>query len=383
MKMCPVSDRSAKSWGVYVHVPYCAHRCGYCDFNTYVDTDGSMASYVDVALAECALAVATLGAERAPASTVFVGGGTPTLLPVDELVRLIRGVRAAFDADADAEVTVEANPETVDLAYLSALREGGATRLSLGMQSATGHVLTTLERRHTPGRPEQCVAWARQAGFEHVSLDLIYGTPGETTDEWRRTVETAVATGVDHVSAYALVAEPGTRLGAAVGRGEMPAPDGDDLAEKYEVADDLLGAAGLHWYEISNWARTPADRCRHNETYWRDGDWWGIGPGAHSHLGAERWWNVKLPREYSEQVHAGRLPMAGREHLDDDARELERLMLGVRLAEGWPRSRVAEERALPLVADGLLDEAAWDDGRLRLTRRGRLLGDAVVRALTP
>ena len=362
-------------FGVYVHVPYCAHRCGYCDFNTYVDDTGAAASYADAAIAEIRLAARVL-TEPPPARTVFFGGGTPTLLPPEDLGRILGAIRDELGLEPGAEVTTEANPETLDPRVLETLRESGFNRVSLGMQSAVPHVLATLERRHVQGRPEQCVAWAREAGFDRVSLDLIYGTPGETDDDWRASLEAVLAADPGHVSAYALTVEPGTRLHASGARAE------DDVAaDRYEIADDLLGQAGYGWYEISNWARSEADRCRHNETYWRDGDWWGVGPGAHSHVGGVRWWNVRLPREHASALAEGRSPAQAREVLDDESRRVERVLLGVRLVEGHPVGDLDDagrKEAAALADDGLLDPAALAAGRLVLTRRGRLVADGVV-----
>ena len=385
-----------RGFGVYLHVPFCTVRCGYCDFNTYTATElgggASQASYADTALAEIALGArvtAAAGLPARPASTVFVGGGTPTVLPASDLVRMLDGVRATWGLSDDAEVTTEANPDSVTPESLAELRRGGFTRVSFGMQSAVPHVLATLERTHDPRRIPDVVRWARDAGLA-VSLDLIYGTPGETLDDWRLSLETALATGVDHVSAYALVVEQGTKMAVQVKRGLLALPDEDDQAAKYELADDLLTAAGLHWYEVSNWARTPADACRHNLAYWRNDDWWGVGPGAHSHVGGVRWWNVKHPRTYAAKLAAGESPAAGRETVEDEAARLERVMLGVRLDEGLPvdaLSLPARTRVAGLVADGLVDgRAALGAGdvpgqRVRLTRRGRLLADAVVRTL--
>ncbi|WP_019136811.1 radical SAM family heme chaperone HemW [Cellulomonas massiliensis] len=382
-----------RRFGVYVHVPFCTVRCGYCDFNTYTATElgggASQASYADTALAEVRLArrvLADAGLPQRPVETVFVGGGTPTVLPSGDLVRLLAGVRDAWGLADDVEVTTEANPDSVTPESLAALAAGGFTRVSFGMQSAVGHVLATLDRTHDPRRVPDVVRWARDAGLK-VSLDLIYGTPGESLDDWRTSLEAALATGVDHVSAYALVVEQGTRMAVQVRRGELPTPDPDDEAAKYELADELLAAAGLTWYEVSNWARTPDDRCRHNLGYWRGDDWWGVGPGAHSHVGGVRWWNVKHPRAYADRLGRGLSPAAGRELVSGDAADLERVMLGVRLAQGLPVAELPSSgrRAVAgLVADGLVDgRAALDrtDPRLRLTRRGRLLADAVVRAL--
>ncbi|HEV2891970.1 MAG TPA: radical SAM family heme chaperone HemW [Frankiaceae bacterium] len=362
-------------FGVYVHVPYCAHRCGYCDFNTYVDDSGAAASYADAAVAEVRLAARVLR-DPPPADTVFLGGGTPTLLPPEDLARILAAIRDELGLRPGAEVTTEANPETVTPASLAALREAGFDRISLGMQSAVPHVLATLERRHTPGRAAQAAAEARAAGFDRVSLDLIYGTPGETDDDWRASLDAVLDADPGHVSAYSLTVEPGTRLHA-----QGAAVDPDVQADRYELADDLLTRAGYGWYEISNWARTDADRCRHNELYWRDGDWWGVGPGAHSHVGGVRWWNVRLPREHAAAVAAGRSPAQAREVLDDESRRVERVLLGVRLAGGHPATDLDDtgrEAAAGLADDGLLDAAALAGGTLVLTRRGRLLADGVV-----
>jgi oxygen-independent coproporphyrinogen-3 oxidase len=317
--------------------------------------------------------------------TVFFGGGTPTLLPPGQIGNILKKIGEMFGLDPDAEVTVEANPETVTPRSLEALREAGVTRMSFGMQSAAPHVLKTLDRVHEPGRPQQCAQWAREAGFEHVSLDLIYGTPGESDDDWRRSLDAALAAGPDHISAYALIVEDGTRLAAKVRRGEIPAPDDDVLADRYLIADDMLGAAGLTWYEISNWARDEKARCRHNMLYWTGGDWWGVGPGAHSHVGGTRWWNVRHPSAYAARLAEGRSPAHGREVLTAAERQMEEIMLGVRLADGLPVTAVtgtALSSAERIMASALLDPAAYRAGRLVLTRQGRLLADAVVRDLT-
>jgi putative oxygen-independent coproporphyrinogen III oxidase len=377
-----------RPFGVYVHVPFCATRCGYCDFNTYTaqELPGGVTrdSYAATVAAELALARGVLGEGAPQVQTVFFGGGTPTLLPPADLAAILRAVDETFGLAPGAEVTTEANPESVGPAAFATLRAAGFTRISLGMQSAVGHVLATLDRTHTPGRPQAAVTQARAAGFEHVSLDLIYGTPGESDDDWRRSVEAALAAGPDHVSAYALTVEPGTRLHARVRRGELPAPEEDALADRYAMADEALAAAGLGWYEISNWARDDGARCLHNVNYWRGGDWWGAGPGAHSHVGGVRWWNVLHPSAYAAALREGRSPAAGRELLDGETRRFERIMLETRLREGLdvgllrPAGRAAAARA---AADGLAEPEALAQGRVLLTRRGRLLADAVVRDL--
>ena len=380
-----------RPFGIYLHVPFCTTRCGYCDFNTYTamelgtDPGASRAGYIDRAIAELDLAVAVLGPDARPVSTVFVGGGTPTLLPPTDLARFLGAVEERFGLDADAEVTTESNPDSVDAAGLAALRDAGFTRVSFGMQSAAPHVLATLDRVHTPGRAQAAVQEAWAAGFDHVSLDLIYGTPGESALDWETSVEAALAAGPDHVSAYALIVEEGTRLAVRVRRGELPIPDDDGLADAYVAADDRLVAAGLEAYEVSNWARDDAARCRHNLGYWRGDDWWGVGPGAHSHVAGLRWWNVKHPAPYSARLASGLSPAAGRELLDDEQRRVERVLLEVRLAEGVRVDVLTptERRRLPdLSARGLITPAyAGPDGLVVLTRAGRLLADGVVRDL--
>ncbi|MEV8342964.1 radical SAM family heme chaperone HemW [Streptomyces niveus] len=378
--------------GFYLHVPYCATRCGYCDFNTYTATElrgsgGVLASrdnYADTLTDEIRLARKILGDDTRPVRTVFVGGGTPTLLAAADLVRMLDAVREEFGLADDAEVTTEANPESVDPAYLAELRAGGFNRISFGMQSAKQHVLQVLDRTHTPGRPEECVAEARAAGFDHVNLDLIYGTPGESDDDWRATLAAAVGAGPDHVSAYALIVEEGTGLARRIRRGEVPMTDDDEHADRYLIADETLGAAGFSWYEVSNWSTTPAGRCLHNELYWRGADWWGAGPGAHSHVGGVRWWNVKHPGAYAAALAEDRSPGAGRELLTAEDRRVERILLELRLSEGVelsllrPAGLAAAGRALE---EGLLSAGPYDAGRAVLTLRGRLLADAVVRDL--
>jgi putative oxygen-independent coproporphyrinogen III oxidase len=387
---------AGRPFGIYVHVPFCTVRCGYCDFNTYTADDlgatvggapgASRASYHHAAVAELALARRVLGRAAPPVDTVFFGGGTPTLLAPEALGAVLDAVRGRFGLTDDAEVTTEANPDSVDPESLRRLRDAGFTRISFGMQSAVPHVLATLDRTHDPQRVPEAVRWAREAGFEQVSLDLIYGTPGESLDDWRASLEQALASGPDHVSAYALIVEAGTALARRISRGELPAPDDDEMADKYELADEVFAARGLGWYEVSNWARDRAARCRHNETYWRGGNWWGVGPGAHSHVGGVRWWNVKHPAAYAERIATGPSPALAREVLDEETRRVERVLLEIRLADGLPvgvldeYGRKAADRA---VADGLVDPEAMSKGRVVLTLRGRLLADAVVRDLLP
>jgi putative oxygen-independent coproporphyrinogen III oxidase len=380
-----------RPFGIYVHVPFCTTRCGYCDFNTYTAAElgvpggrppVSPGSYPELAIAEIRFARKVLGDRDVPVSTVFFGGGTPTLLPPAALGGIVRAIDGEFGLAAGAEVTTEANPESVDEAALAGLRAQGITRVSFGMQSAVPGVLAVLDRVHSPGRPARCARWARAAGFEHVSLDLIYGTPGESAADWRRSLDAAVAAGPDHVSAYALTVETGTRLAARIRRGELAAPDDDVLADRYLAADEVLTAAGLRWYEISNWAAAGPSRCAHNMLYWTGGDWWGIGPGAHSHVGGTRWWNVRHPAGYAARIGAGNSPGQAREILSGPERHLERVMLLIRLADGCPvgiLGPAGQKNAGSVVADGL---ARYAGGRIVLTPRGRLLADAVTRALT-
>jgi oxygen-independent coproporphyrinogen-3 oxidase len=376
-------------FGVYLHVPFCRVRCGYCDFNTYTSDElrgARQDQYADTLLREVALARDVLADARAvrPASTVFFGGGTPTLLPPGDLARMLAGVRDAFGIADGAEVTVEANPDTVTDAVAAELAAAGVTRMSVGMQSSVPHVLAALDRTHDPANVRTAVAAARRAGLQ-VSVDLIYGTPGESLDDWRDSVETAVDLEPDHVSAYALIIEDGTKLARQIRRGEVPAPDDDLQADMYELVDERLQSAGFDWYEVSNWARSADRRSRHNLAYWRGTDWWGFGPGAHSHVAGLRWWNVKHPAAYAQRLAAGESPAAGRERPDAVARTLESVLLRSRIREGLPVSELQGEgrqAVASLIADGLIDGHAAVRGTIVLTLRGRLLADAVVRALT-
>ncbi len=364
-----VSRLGLAPFGVYVHVPFCQTRCGYCDFNTYTASElgsgASRESYARLAIEEIRLAARTLAGRAGPVQTVFFGGGTPTLLPPSDLAAVLRAIDGELGLAAGAEVTAEANPETVDEGVLAQLRDSGFTRISLGMQSAVPHVLAVLDRVHEPGRPEQCVRWAKSAGFRQVSLDLIYGTPGESDADWQDSLGSALAAGPDHISAYSLIVEDGTRLAARISRGELPMPDDDVLADRYLIADEVLGKAGLTWYEISNWAAGPAFECGHNLLYWTGADWWGVG--------------------YAQRIAAGISPGQAREILTDRERATERVMLATRLAAGCPLTDLAPDglaAAAQAVEDGLACRDAFDDGTVRLTQQGRLLADAVIRSLT-
>nr|WP_315301481.1 radical SAM family heme chaperone HemW [Schaalia odontolytica] len=412
-----VEVEAQRPLSLYVHVPFCRVRCGYCDFNTYTVGFGPGAQVGDYApsvLAEASLAARVMAESGLPAreaQTVFFGGGTPTMLDTAELTEILTGLRERIGIAPGAEVTLEANPDTVTREGLVQLADAGFTRVSFGMQSAVPAILTTLDRTHTPERVPLVVQWAKEAGLL-TSVDLIYGTPGESLAEWETSLRAALSYETDHISAYALVVEEGTKMGAQVARGELPTPDPDDEAAKYELADALLSEAGYAWYEISNFARaTDADLASgrpstfyahasaHNLAYWRDWDWWGLGPGAHSHVGRMRWWNVKNPAAYAARLRDGRSPAYAGEILDEDTRELERVMLGVRTSEGielagLPGTRQADEagvalgagavsggRVAALIADGLIDAAAALRGRVILTLRGRLLADYVTREL--
>jgi oxygen-independent coproporphyrinogen-3 oxidase len=382
----------SRKFGLYVHIPFCAVRCGYCDFNTYTATElgggASQDAYASTAVSEVEFAVRAMdasGLPRRPLSTVFFGGGTPTLLPAEDLARILGAAVGHWGLETGAEVTTEANPDSVTPESLQLLADAGFTRISFGMQSAVPHVLKVLDRTHTPSRVPLVVQWARDAGLA-VSLDLIYGTPGESMADWRTSLETALSYGPDHISAYALIVEEGTKLAAQIRRGDVPGIDDDDHAAKYELADQLISAAGLDWYEVSNWSRTPEQACRHNLAYWRGDDWWGIGPGAHSHMGGVRWWNVKHPTAYANRLGSGVSPAAGRETLDAGTREVERIMLEARLGTGLQvdaLDKVGRHAVAGLIADGLVEPAAAFQGRLVLTLKGRLLADAVVRRILP
>jgi oxygen-independent coproporphyrinogen-3 oxidase len=378
-----LQPRPGGQFGLYLHVPFCLTRCGYCDFNTYTPAElGGVNpdAWLSALCTELELAAERCGGPTV--DTVFIGGGTPSLLGGQRLTTVLDAVRSAFGLAPDAEVTTEANPESTSPEFFAAIRAAGYTRVSLGMQSVAMSVLATLDRVHMPGRASAAAGEALAAGFEHVSLDLIYGTPGESDDDVARSVDTAVEAGADHVSAYALTVEDGTALARRVRRGELPAPDDDVLAHRYELVDARLSAAGLHWYEVSSWSR-PGGQCRHNLGYWDGGQWWGAGPGAHGYLGDVRWWNIKHPNAYAQLLGDRVLPVAGFEQLSATDTHIENVMLALRLERGLAPAQLSadeQRRAKTVIADGLL-VAGNEDGRLRLTDRGRLLADGVVRTL--
>ena len=391
-----VARASERTLSLYVHVPFCAVRCGYCDFNTYTMEqlgDGvSRADYHADAAAEVRFARSVLDAAGSPPRalhSVFFGGGTPTLLPARELGAMLHQARESFGLAPGAEVTVEANPDSVTQETFDVLAAAGVTRVSFGMQSAVPHVLAVLERTHTPANVPRAVGWAKERGLG-TSVDLIHGTPGESLRDWEVSVEAALAMEPDHVSAYSLIIEDGTKLAAQIRRGEVPEPDPDDQADKYTLADRMLRDAGFAWYEVSNWSRdahgrtAEQNRSAHNIAYWRNQDWWGIGPGAHSHVDGVRWWNLKHPLPYTNKVRAGVSPAAGRETLDAQTQYVEHVMLGIRISEGIPVASLRSEgrRAVAgLIADGWLDGPAALAGTAVLTDAGRLMADAVTRRL--
>ncbi|GGE87489.1 radical SAM family heme chaperone HemW [Mycetocola zhadangensis] len=385
-----VDGADSRSLAFYLHVPFCRVRCGYCDFNTYTATElrgAKQSDYADEAAAEVAFAARALqqsGLPHREVETIFFGGGTPTLLPASDLVRMLEAVRAHHGVSPDAEITTEANPDSVDAGYLRQLADAGFTRVSFGMQSAVPRVLATLERTHDPARVPMVVEWAKAAGLQ-VSVDLIYGTPGETLDDWETSVDAALATQPDHISAYSLIVEQGTKLARQIKSGFVALPDEDLQADMYELIDERLASAGFSWYEVSNWSTSRSSRSRHNLAYWQSQDWWGVGPGAHSHVGGVRWWNVKHPAAYAGRMADGVSPAVGRETLDGDARELERVLLGARTRDGIQIKSLASEARVAvagLIADDLVNAKAALAGTIELTLRGRLLADVVVRRLT-
>ncbi len=385
----PTVGLAETPFGVYLHIPFCTVRCGYCDFNTYTSTElrgVTRQSFVDDLLAEISFAERVLpanGTPRRSAATVFIGGGTPTLLPEGDIARVLDAVRTSFGIADGAEVTIETNPDTVTSESLRAFADAGVTRVSVGMQSAVPRVLSILDRTHDPESVAAAVAWAKEAGLQ-TSVDLIYGTPGETLDEWRASLSAAIALETDHVSAYSLIVEEGTALERRIRRGELDPIDDDTHADMYEMADALLVAAGFDWYEVSNWSRGADTRSRHNLSYWQGTDWWGFGPGAHSHLNGVRWWNVKHPAAYAERIAAGESPALEREILDPDQRADEVVLLGLRVRDGIAidgLSPSGRNAVAGLIADGLVEGPAAIAGRLVLTSRGRLLADFVVRTI--
>ena len=376
----------------YLHIPFCRVRCGYCDFNTYTSTElrgVTQNSFLENLTKEIEQSVSVLERGGLPArklSSVFFGGGTPTQLEATQLADVLTSLMDRFGLVPGAEVTTEANPDNVDERYLATLAAAGFTRVSIGMQSAVESVLKTLDRTHNPENVAKAVASAKSAGLQ-TSVDLIYGTPGESVEDWRQTVTAALELEVDHISAYSLIVEPGTKLAQQIKNGKVSEPDEDEQAEKYEIADELFSASGFNWYEVSNWSKSTDTRSAHNLAYWRSNDWWGYGPGAHSHVGGTRWWNVKHPSTYAEKLAAGHSPALAREVLSDETRQTERILLEIRIADGLPISVIKQlnpdsaKYISSFIADGLIDPKAALQGEVLLTLRGRLLADSLVRDL--
>lgn len=373
--------------GAYVHVPFCTSRCGYCDFNTYTaaelqrdETTVSSATYVDRVITDIKRNKIALGSNARELDSVFFGGGTPTTLGSRELVRALTALKTEFGFAAGAEITTEVNPDSVNAVDLQILRDGGFTRVSFGHQSSAPHVLQLLDRTHTPGRTWDAVNWANSAGFEHVSVDLIYGSPTETDEDLINTLSEVTSAKLDHVSAYSLIVEPGTRLAAQVARGEVAQPSEDVAASRYELIDAQLTKAGFDWYEVSNWAK-PNGECRHNINYWHNQDWLGIGPGAHAHINGVRSWMTKHPAAWAQQVDQGFEPVAGSETLSEVEISNENIMLGLRLREGISvetLSQPAREAARSAAMEGLVFADVFEMGQLILTPKGRLLADGLI-----
>ena len=374
----------------YIHIPYCVKRCGYCDFNTYTPSELKITeglaqisnSYIDLLLMEIKAAKVQVG-QSANVPSIFFGGGTPSLMQPDDIGRVISAIKSEFTLLPDAEITMECNPDTVTKESLAAFRAIGVNRVSFGMQSAVKHVLATLDRTHNPENLLQVTTWAQEVGFSEISVDLIYGTPGESLADWQTSIDAALTLPITHISAYALIVEEGTKLAAQIKRGEVAQVDDDLTAEKYLVADKAFTAAGFEWYELSNWAKS-GSLSKHNLAYWLGDNWWGAGPGAHSHLNGKRFWNVKHPNLYKERVLANQSPVADSEVLEELQIESERLMLSLRLPSGVDKQSLNELQLAELssyVESGHLDQANWNQGRATLTLDGRLIADRILRQI--
>ena len=374
----------------YIHIPYCVKRCGYCDFNTYTPSELKITeglaqisnSYIDLLLMEIKAAKVQVG-QSANVPSIFFGGGTPSLMQPDDIGRVISAIKSEFTLLPDAEITMECNPDTVTKESLAAFRAIGVNRVSFGMQSAVKHVLATLDRTHNPENLLQVTTWAQEVGFSEISVDLIYGTPGESLADWQTSIDAALALPITHISAYALIVEEGTKLAAQIKRGEVAQIDDDLTAEEYLVADKAFTAAGFEWYELSNWAKS-GSLSKHNLAYWLGDNWWGAGPGAHSHLNGKRFWNVKHPNLYKERVLANQSPVADSEVLEELQIESERLMLSLRLPSGVDKQSLNELQLAELssyVESGHLDQANWNQGRATLTLDGRLIADRILRQI--
>lgn len=374
----------------YIHIPYCVKRCGYCDFNTYTPAELQLTegltqisnSYIDLLVKEIEFARNQVG-ESVIVPSIFFGGGTPSLMEASDIKRVITAISKQFKLDPIAEVTLETNPDTVTKEKLKQFYDAGVNRISFGMQSSVSHVLKTLDRTHNPENLPQVTKWASEVGFKEISVDLIYGTPGESKQDWQQSIDSALALPISHISAYALIVEEGTKLAAQIKRGEIAKPDDDLTAEKYIMADKAFTTAGFHWYELSNWAK-PNSQSKHNLAYWLGHNWWGAGPGAHSHINGKRFWNVKHPNLYKQKIQANETVILDSEVLKGSQIESERLMLSIRLPQGLEKNTLNNQQILELtdyVNSGHLDQENWNLGRATLTLDGRLIADRIVREI--
>ena len=374
----------------YIHIPYCIKRCGYCDFNTYTPSELQITtglknitnSYTTLLITEIKSARKQVG-ERAVVPSIFFGGGTPSLMEVEDIKSIISTIGSEFDLAGDIEITLESNPDTVDKDKLEKFYQAGINRISFGMQSAVPHVLATLDRTHNPDNLYQVTKWASEVGFKEISVDLIYGIPGESKSDWQKSIDTALSLPITHISAYALIIEEGTKLAAQIKRGEVDQVDDDLTAEKYLMADNAFTKFGFNWYELSNWSKVNSE-SKHNLAYWLGKNWWGAGPGAHSHLNGKRFWNVKHPNLYKQKIDANESPVADSEDLKELQIESERLMLSIRLPSGVEKNTLNEQQISDLsgyVESGHLDKGDWDNGRATLTLNGRLIADRIVREI--
>ena len=365
-------------------------RCGYCDFNTYTPAELQLTegltqisnSYIDLLVKEIEFARNQVG-ESAIVPSIFFGGGTPSLMEASDIKRVITAISKQFKLDPIAEVTLETNPDTVTKEKLKQFYDAGVNRISFGMQSSVSHVLKTLDRTHNPENLPQVTKWASEVGFKEISVDLIYGTPGESKQDWQQSIDSALALPISHISAYALIVEEGTKLAAQIKRGEIAKPDDDLTAEKYIMADKAFTTAGFNWYELSNWAK-PNSQSKHNLAYWLGHNWWGAGPGAHSHINGKRFWNVKHPNLYKQKIQANETVILDSEVLKGSQIESERLMLSIRLPQGLEKNTLNNQQILELtdyVNSGHLDQENWNLGRATLTLDGRLIADRIVREI--
>ena len=374
----------------YFHIPYCVKRCGYCDFNTYTPAELKIStgleqisnSYIDLLLQEIdSVREQIVGEITVP--SIFFGGGTPSLMQPNDIGRVISKIKNEFDLPLNSEITLECNPDTVTKDSLENFKKVGINRVSFGMQSAVPHVLATLDRTHKPENLAQATTWANEVGISEISVDLIYGTPGESITDWQTSLDSALALPITHISAYALIIEEGTKLAAQIKRGEVPEVDDDLVADKYLIADKAFKEAGFEWYELSNWSK-PGSESKHNMAYWNGDNWWGAGPGAHSHLNGKRFWNVKHPNLYKERIQNKQSAVADSEVLKKDQIESERLMLLLRLPSGIEKQTLNQNQLSELsefVESGHLDRANWNQGRASLTLNGRLIADRILRKI--